>query len=86
MIDPEKKVIFDADVLIHFIKGELLFSIPRILDNELIILDKVYNEIIHRNQKDIIDRFVEQPKVKLIDFPDREDYIKEYAHLMSPMI
>lgn len=41
MIDPEKKVILDADVLIHFIKGEFLFSIPRILDNELIILDSV---------------------------------------------
>ncbi len=48
MIDPDKKVILDADVLIHFIKGDFLFSIPIILSNELIILDKVYEEILQR--------------------------------------
>ena len=59
MIDPDKKVILDADVLIHFIKGDFLFSIPIILSNELIILDKVYEEISQRKQKEIIDSFLD---------------------------
>ena len=83
MIDPDKKVILDADVLIHFIKGDFLFSIPIILSNELIILDKVYEEISQRKQKEIIDSFLDRPSVQLVEFPDAPEYISEYAHLTS---
>lgn len=83
MIDPDKKVILDADVLIHFIKGEFLFSLPMILPNQLIILDKVFKEIVARKQKEILDKFLDHPKVELVNFPDDKGYVKEYAHLMS---
>lgn len=83
MIDPNKKIILDADVIIHFIKGEFLFSLPRILSNKLIILDKVYDEIIARKQKDTIEKLLNLPAVEKVHFPEDIEYVKEYAHLMS---
>lgn len=66
MIDPNKKLVLDADVLIHFIKGDLIFYLPKIITNEMVILDKVYNEITQRKSQEIIDRFLELPIVSLI--------------------
>ena len=83
MIDPEKKLILDTDVLIHFIKGEFLFSIPLVIPNDLIILDKVYNEIVQRRQKEIIDKFIDLPSARLVQLPEEPDYVAEYAHLIS---
>jgi len=83
MIDPNKKLILDADVLIHFIKGDLIFSLPKIIPNELLILDKVYDEITQRRSKEIIDRFIILPIVSIIDFPEDLQYIEEYAFLTS---
>ena len=83
MIDPKKKIILDADVIIHFIKGEFLFSLPRIFSNNFIILNKVYDEIIARKQKEILDKFLDLPTVEKVDFPDDIIYVKEYAHLMA---
>lgn len=83
MIDPKKKVVLDADVLIHFIKGELILLLPTIVPNELIVLDKVYEEIIFRKSKDLIDRFLQLPSVKLIAFPEDISFVKEYAFLTS---
>lgn len=40
------KIVLDADVIIHFAKGEMLSLLPSIFTNyEYIILDRVYNEI-----------------------------------------
>lgn len=83
MIDPNKKLVLDADVLIHFIKGDLIFSLPKIITNEMVILDKVYNEITQRKSQEIIDRFLKLPVVNLIDFPEDLQYVQEYALLTS---
>ena len=83
MTDPEKKVILDTDVIIHFIKGELLFELRTILSNELIILDTVYEEVNQRRQKEAIDRFLELDNVQLVGFPDENEYVNEYAYLRS---
>lgn len=83
MIDPKKKLVLDADVLIHFIKGELIFSLPKIIPNELLILDKVYDEITFRKSKKVIDRFLGLPVVSMINFPEDMRYVQEYAFLTS---
>ena len=83
MIDPNKKLVLDADVLIHFIKGDLIFSLSKIITNEMVILDKVYNEITQRKSKEIIDKFIDLPIVSLIDFPEDLQYVQEYALLTS---
>lgn len=40
------KIILDADVIIHFYKGEMLSLLPKIFDSyDFVVLDVVYNEI-----------------------------------------
>ena len=72
MINPDKQIVLDADVIIHFIKGDRLFYLPDFLSNKIIILDKVYEEIVFRRQQTIIDKFLKFPTVEFIHFPDDE--------------
>ncbi len=44
MIDANKNIILDADVIIHFCKGNLLGMLPSIYPNKLLIPDIVYKE------------------------------------------
>lgn len=40
------KIVLDADVIIHFAKGDMLSMLPRIFgDYDFVVLDTVYNEI-----------------------------------------
>ena len=41
-IDPNKKIILDADVIIHFVKGGLIGVLPNILPNKMYVPDIVY--------------------------------------------
>ena len=43
-IDPKKKIILDADVIIHFVKGGLIGIIPNIFTNKMYVPDVVYQE------------------------------------------
>jgi len=44
-IDPKKKIIVDADVIIHFIRGDHLSILHTIFPNKLYILDYVFKEV-----------------------------------------
>jgi hypothetical protein len=44
-IDPSKKIIVDADVIIHFIKGEQLGILTSVFPNKLYLLDYVFKEV-----------------------------------------
>ena len=48
MIDSEKKIILDADVIIHFCKGNLLGKLPSIYPNKLFIPSIVYKEALSK--------------------------------------
>jgi hypothetical protein len=48
LIDPSKIIVFDTDVIIHFIKGDKLLDLFRIYPNKSIVLSKVYNELAKR--------------------------------------
>jgi hypothetical protein len=80
----EKKILLDADVISHFIKGDLLDKLPAIYPVRLIILDIVKKEILKRNGwSTIIKGFIERSDVQIIDFPQDENYLTEYAYLTS---
>ena len=48
MIDAKKKIILDADVIIHFCKGALLGKLASIYPNKLFIPDIVYREALSK--------------------------------------
>lgn len=80
----EKKILLDADVISHFIKGDLLFKLPEIYPSRLIVLNIVNEEILKRKRwNTIINRFLEESDVQLINFPQENEYLSEYAHLTS---
>jgi predicted nucleic acid-binding protein len=54
-IDPRKKIILDADVIIHFCKGEQIGILPQIFSNKLYVPDIVYKESLSRKFQVEID-------------------------------
>lgn len=89
IINPEKILVFDADVIIHFINGDSFSSLKDICpDNEKVILDKVLEEL-NKNSttKRMLDSAISVFKfIKSIPFPNSIEMIKEYAHLTSNLI
>ena len=53
-INPGLKIILDADVLIHFINGEQTGIINKIYENEIVLLDKVFEEVFKRSSNRVI--------------------------------
>ena len=84
MSNPDKKILPDADVISHFIKGDQLNSLPQIFPNKLLILDIVKKEICNRRGWDqVIQQFIDNTDVQEVDFPHEIEFLKEYAHLIS---
>lgn len=86
---PRTKIVLDADVIIHFIKGErfsLLFDI--FPEYQYLILDIVYNEVtVNRDSKIQIDntlRFFGQ-RVSAVNFEPKGESRLEYAKLISTL-
>lgn len=50
-IDSKKKIVLDADVIIHFCKGGILGKLPSIYPNKLLIPDIVYKETLSKKHK-----------------------------------
>jgi hypothetical protein len=50
-IDPKKKIILDADVIIHFSKGGALGQLPHIFPNKMYVPDIVFHEALSREYK-----------------------------------
>ncbi|MBO4402635.1 MAG: hypothetical protein J5792_02980 [Bacteroidales bacterium] len=77
------KIVLDADVLIHFAKGDMLSLLPDILpEYEHVILSTVYEEIHSiRNQVDNHVRFLKN--ITLERFNPTGDMLKEYALLLK---
>jgi len=68
-IDPNKKIILDADVIIHFVKGGLIGVLPNILPNKMYVPDIVYQESLSRQYQTPIDnlfnfKFVHELEIK----------------------
>lgn len=78
-----KKIVLDADVLIHFAKAGYLNVLPSILSEyEYIVLSVVYDEV--RSIQQQIDRQIEFLKnIRKVQFEPTGEMRREYAMLTS---
>lgn len=87
MIDKAKAIVYDADIIIHFISGDKLLDLFKIFPNENFLLDKVYDELSkHSKTKETIDNLISLEVIKIVSFSSNLVIIKEYAHLRSPLM
>lgn len=89
MNEPKVKIILDADVVIHFIKGECLSLLPKILPGyQFAILDIVLDTELRRNSRTCtqIDnhiRFV--GNIAIEPWKPNYEMMKEYAGLVRTL-
>lgn len=89
MNDRKVKIVLDADVIIHFIKGNALALLPTILpEYRFVILDIVLNQELRRNSKTRtqIDNHLQLLK-NISEEPWEPDYqmMREYASLIKTL-
>ncbi|MDN3595338.1 hypothetical protein [Zunongwangia endophytica] len=83
-IDSSKLILFDADVIIHFITGDRLLDLFNIMPNDSVIHEKVHDELCaNRNTKKTLDNLKSLGFFSLINFGRNYDMIREYAHITS---
>lgn len=77
------KIVLDADVLIHFSKGESLSILPDIFpEYEYTILDIVYNEVTSLQHQ--LDNQINMiGNISLLKFEPKGDMFREYAKLKT---
>jgi len=80
-IDQNKKIILDADVLIHFSKGECLGTLVQIFPNKYCILDYVFNEVFRGNLKIQIANLISYGFIEEINFEEDLRVVREFARL-----
>ncbi len=80
-IDKKKKIIVDADVIIHFSKGEQLFLMARIFPNQLHIVKDVFLEVFKEPLRTEIENLLKMSLLKELDFSSDLEVIMEYARL-----
>lgn len=88
-ISADKVLIFDADVLIHFMRAGCFSDLKRIYpDNKKAVLQKVYDELqVYKESKVMLDNAIETFKfLQLVKFPLSLEMTKEFAHLVSPIM
>lgn len=83
------KIVLDADVIIHFVKGEQFSLLLDIFpEYQYIMLDVVYDEVtIHRLTKTQIDNTLQffPGKLATVKFDPKGDSRREYAILRSTL-
>ena len=83
-MSPSKKtkIVLDADVIIHFIKGNQFSTLLEIFpEYNYIVLDVVYNEL-NQSRRSLINKFESLiKKITIVKFTPTGNSIKEYACL-----
>lgn len=80
-IDSSKIILLDADVVIHFIKGEQLALLTEIFHNKYGILDYVFKEVFKGNLRTQVENLIRYKRVIEIPFDDTLDVTREFARL-----
>lgn len=80
-INKEKKILLDADVIIHFFKGNQLTLLPRILPNEFYIIDVLYREVLKGKLKVQVENMLNARLVHEIKMGDDLNVLKEFSRL-----
>lgn len=77
-----KKIVLDADVIIHFWKGGKLSLLPLIYKkNRYILLKQVYKEISNGKLKNDLITILNWKKIEEFDISTNMDVLKEFAFL-----
>lgn len=80
------KIVLDADVIIHFAKGDMLSMLPRIFgDYDFVVLDTVYNEIKEPLKSQLDNQVSLLKNIKLLKFAPTGEIMREYALLTKTL-
>lgn len=88
-IAADKILVFDADVLIHFMQAGCFSDLNRIYpENKKVVLQKVYDELQkYQVSKVMLDSAIDKFKfLHFVKFPISIEMTKEYAHLTSQIM
>jgi len=81
VIDQSKIILLDADVIIHFIKGDRLAMLTEIFPNKYGILDFVFNEVFKGNLRTQVENLLLYKRITEVPFDDSMEVTKEFASL-----
>lgn len=81
-IDKSKKILLDADVIIHFIKGNQTGLLNKVFKNKLFILDIVFKEVFVGCLRTTVENLIKFSIIKEIEFNSASNgIIREYLTL-----
>ena len=80
------KIVLDADVILHFCKGELLSILPSILpEYEFVLLDYVRDELHGEVRTQIDNQLYFLKNITLLEFDPSGEMMREYARVFSDL-
>lgn len=82
-VDPNKKIILDADVVIHFLRGGQIGILPAIFPNTLYMPDVVFEETFFGNDKVAVKNLFQYGFVKSLEIKSDKRVFLEYSYLKS---
>ncbi|MBR4924650.1 MAG: hypothetical protein IKZ61_02765 [Prevotella sp.] len=78
------QIVLDADVVIHFAKGDRLSQLPSIFpDYEYVLLETVHEELLSDIRTQIDNQMALLKNITLLPFAPRGEMLREYAMLKS---
>ena len=78
------QIVLDADVIIHFSKGDSLSLLPQIFPNyEYVLLEAVHEELLSDIKTQINNQIILLKNITLLPFAPRGEMLREYAMLKS---
>ena len=80
-IDPSKKILLDADVIIHFIKGDQIGILHTIFHNKLYLLDVVFAEVFKGSLRIQVENLYRYHMIHDLSISNDLNVLKEYARL-----
>lgn len=82
-----KDILIDSDVISHFITGGQVLILHKIFPNKILILDKVYDELLKFNSKKTeVENLLIFGIVTKIPFPNTNQAVfREYLHIKKMM-
>lgn len=82
-IDPNKKIILDADVVIHFLRGNQIGILHQIFPNKLYMPDVVFEETFYGKDKVAVENLFRFGFVKPLEITADKQILREYYHLKN---
>lgn len=81
LIDKNKKIILDADIIIHFIRGNQLGILHQIFPNKYYLLDYIFKEVFKGSLRTEVENLIRFGFVQELKFEDDLQVVKEFARL-----